>query len=128
MFVAISACAGGLVDIAGDLARCRTLLLDGRCDRGRDLAHLADRPADTADRLHGLLGRPLDLADLRADLVGGLAVCVASDLTSLATTAKPLPASPARAASIVAFSASRLVWPAIVSISCTTSPMRCAVC
>ena len=38
-----------------------------------------------------------------------LAVCLASSLTSLATTAKPLPASPARAASIVAFSASRLV-------------------
>src|ERR1039458_9384403 len=38
-----------------------------------------------------------------------LAVSLASSLTSLATTAKPLPASPARAASIVAFSASRLV-------------------
>jgi len=38
-----------------------------------------------------------------------LAVWVASDLTSEATTAKPLPASPARAASMVAFKASRLV-------------------
>jgi hypothetical protein len=37
------------------------------------------------------------------------AVWLASDLTSLATTANPLPASPARAASIVALSASRLV-------------------
>ena len=36
--------------------------------------------------------------------------------TSLATTAKPLPASPARAASMVAFSASRLVCLAIASI------------
>jgi hypothetical protein len=43
------------------------------------------------------------------------AVWLASDLTSLATTANPLPASPARAASIVALSASRLVWPAIVA-------------
>src|SRR6185437_11287711 len=42
-----------------------------------------------------------------------LAVWVASDLTSLDTTAKPLPASPARAASMVALSASRLVWPAM---------------
>ena len=33
-----------------------------------------------------------------------------SDFTSEATTAKPLPASPARAASIVALSASRLLW------------------
>ncbi|MGY4362195.1 hypothetical protein ACVW0J_008688 [Bradyrhizobium sp. i1.7.7] len=54
------------------------------------------------------------------------AVCSASAFTSEATTAKPRPASPARAASIVAFSASRLVWPAIVLISSTTSPIRAA--
>ena len=53
-----------------------------------------------------------------------LAVCSASALTSEATTAKPRPASPARAASMVALSASRLVWPAMVLISSTTSPMR----
>ncbi|MGB7041438.1 MAG: hypothetical protein WBD83_17840 [Xanthobacteraceae bacterium] len=41
------------------------------------------------------------------------AVCTASDFTSEATTAKPRPASPARAASIVALSASKLVWPAM---------------
>ena len=55
-----------------------------------------------------------------------LAVCTASDLTSDATTAKPLPASPARAASMVALSASRLVWPAMLRISLTTSPIFCA--
>ena len=54
------------------------------------------------------------------------AVCAASDFTSEATTAKPRPASPARAASMVALSASRLVWPAIAWISPTTSPMRLA--
>ena len=52
------------------------------------------------------------------------AVCVASAFTSLATTAKPLPASPARAASIVAFSASRLVLAAMSLIIFATSPMR----
>ena len=52
------------------------------------------------------------------------AVCSASAFTSDATTANPRPASPARAASIVAFSASRLVCPAMVLISSTTSPMR----
>lgn len=57
-----------------------------------------------------------------------LAVCSASALTSEATTAKPRPASPARAASIVAFSAKRLVCPAIVLISSTTSPIRVAAC
>jgi hypothetical protein len=54
------------------------------------------------------------------------AVCTASDLTSEATTAKPRPASPARAASMVALSASRLVCPAMSLISSTTSPIFCA--
>ena len=55
-----------------------------------------------------------------------LAVCAASSLTSAATTAKPRPASPARAASIVALSARRFVWLAMLEISPTTSPMRVA--
>jgi hypothetical protein len=38
-----------------------------------------------------------------------LAVCTARDLTSDATTAKPFPASPARAASIVALSVTDLL-------------------
>ena len=44
------------------------------------------------------------------------AVWEARLFTSWATTAKPRPASPARAASIVALSASRLVWPAMSRI------------
>ena len=54
------------------------------------------------------------------------AVCSASALTSDATTAKPRPAEPARAASMVAFKARRLVCSAIVLISSTTSPIRVA--
>ncbi|MCB0184630.1 MAG: hypothetical protein KDE31_10210 [Caldilineaceae bacterium] len=50
-------------------------------------------------------------------------VCLARSLTSPATTAKPFPASPARAASIVAFSASRLVCSAIELITSTTLPI-----
>ena len=56
-----------------------------------------------------------------------LPVWVASDFTSLATTAKPLPASPARAASMVALSASRLVWLAMLLMSSTTVPICSAV-
>ncbi len=56
------------------------------------------------------------------------AVWLARFFTSEATTAKPLPASPARAASIVALSASRLVCPAMAAISPSTSPMRSAAC
>ena len=44
------------------------------------------------------------------------AVWLARLFTSCATTAKPRPASPARAASIVALSASRLVCPAMSRI------------
>ena len=55
------------------------------------------------------------------------AVCTASDLTSEATTANPRPASPARAASMVALSASRLVCSAMARMSLTTSPIFCAL-
>ncbi|EKD26456.1 MAG: hypothetical protein ACD_79C01186G0004 [uncultured bacterium] len=48
---------------------------------------------------------------------------MASSFTSLATTAKPLPASPAEAASIVAFNARRLVWSAISLMVSITLPM-----
>ena len=54
-----------------------------------------------------------------------VAVSCASSFTSLATTAKPLPASPARAASIVAFSASRFVCSAMLVIAFTTAPISC---
>ncbi|MGY4409465.1 hypothetical protein ACVWW4_001201 [Bradyrhizobium sp. LB7.1] len=52
------------------------------------------------------------------------AVWLASDFTSEATTAKPRPASPARAASMVALSASRLVCAAMLEISSAT----CSIC
>ena len=52
---------------------------------------------------------------------------MASAFTSEATTAKPLPAAPARAASMVALSASRLVCDAIVEMMLTMEPMRSAV-
>src|SRR6516165_8143447 len=52
-----------------------------------------------------------------------LAVCLASSLTSLATTAKPLPASPARAASMVAFRARRFVCWAMPVITLMTLPI-----
>ena len=51
------------------------------------------------------------------------AVSCASSFTSFATTANPLPASPARAASIVALSASRLVCSAIEVMTLTTLPI-----
>lgn len=51
------------------------------------------------------------------------AVCVARLFTSVATTAKPRPASPARAASMVALRASKFVCPAMLEMRPTIS--RC---
>src|SRR6267142_2499298 len=60
------------------------------------------------------------------ELISSVAFAVwpARVLTSCATTANPRPASPARAASMVALRASRLVCSAIDVISFTTSPIR----
>ena len=52
-----------------------------------------------------------------------VAVCPARFFTSVATTAKPLPASPARAASMVAFRASRFVCRAIEVMRSSTLPI-----
>ena len=51
------------------------------------------------------------------------AVCFARSLISLATTAKPFPASPARAASMVALSASKLVCSEISVMVSVTFPI-----
>jgi hypothetical protein len=62
--------------------------------------------------------------NLRRDIVSSLRGLRGKRLD--ATTVKPLPASPARAASIVALSASKLVWRAMSPIKLTTSPIFCA--
>ena len=49
--------------------------------------------------------------------------CSARLLISSATTAKPFPASPALAASIAAFKASKFVWSAIPEIRLLASPI-----
>jgi len=104
----------------------RFLLFDSRSDRRGNFRQPLDRPRDVLDGADRVLRRRLDAGDLLADLAGCLGGLLGERLSSEATTAKPRPASPARAASMVALSASRLVWPAMVLISSTTSPMRLA--
>ena len=116
---------GGGLDAAGDLLGGGALLGDRGGDGAADVADLADGALDRADRLDRAhrwraacrrSGAPISSV--------ALAVWPASAFTSLATTAKPRPASPARAASMVALSASRLVCSAMSVMSLTTSPMR----
>ena len=104
---------GRLLDVARDFASGRALLFDRRGNRGGDVGHFLDGGAELLDRLNRLAGRTLDRRDLARDLLGRLRRLGGELLTSLATIAKPRPASPARAASMVAFSASKLVWLAI---------------
>ena len=108
----------------------RALLLDGgRHGAGRELSISCMRLGDAADRRRPRCRSTTAPTPISLEMSSvALAVCTASDFTSEATTAKPLPASPARAASMVALSASRLVCPAMVRISLTTSPIFCAAC
>ncbi len=66
-----------------------------------------------------MLGR----GDAGRDRLGGARGLLRELLDLPATTAKPLPISPARAASMVALSASRFVCSAIEVMSLTTSPI-----
>ena len=116
-----------ILGAAGDLLRGRALFLHGGRDRGGDLVDLADDAADALDGVDGFAATFWMSAICSEISSVAFAVWLASDFTSEATTAKPLPASPARAASMVALSASRLVCAAMPLIRPTTSPIRPAV-
>jgi hypothetical protein len=103
------------------------LLLDRGRNRGCDRIDLDNGFADLSDPPGRFLGGGLDRGDLVRDLVGRPGGLGGEALDPEATTAKPLPASPARAASIVALRASRFVCLAMPLISFTTSPIFCAV-
>lgn len=69
----------------------------------------ADCPDRLRNALHGVGradGIALQRLDLSGDFDAAFCVCTASAFTSVATTAKPRPAWPARAASMVELSAS----------------------
>jgi hypothetical protein len=67
-----------------------------------------DHLGNGTDGVQRALAVSLHAFDFAADIFGGLGGLFCQSLTSLATTANPLPASPARAASMVAFRASSL--------------------
>jgi hypothetical protein len=97
-------------DAAANLRGCGGLLLDVGGDRR--LVLLTSEITSLIRRMggDGAAGVVLDGGDPRGDVVAvAPPVSWARSFTSLATTADPFAASPARAASIVALRASRLV-------------------
>ncbi len=80
----------------------------------------------TAPRCRCSCACALDTPDGVADSLVAVMVFSASFLTSSATTAKPRPASPARAASMAAFRARRLVWSAMSEMTFMIWPMPSA--
>ena len=121
----VSGALCGLLDIARNVPRCPSLLVDGRGDRCRNFRNPANRGANLFDRLDRILGSDLHFGDLTTDFVGRLGG-LRGECLHFRQTAKPLPESPARAASIVAFRASKFVCFAIDVIRLTTSPIRMA--
>src|SRR6267143_2059320 len=109
--------ASGRPDVGEELVDFRAQDVGFLAQRAGRAQHLAGRRSglsrggadtdDVAGNLRGAAGGVLDVAV-------AFAVWLARLFTSEATTAKPLPASPARAASMVALSASRLVCEAMV--------------
>ena len=102
-----------------------------RADRLQPADHLAlaissraalAEPDALGDDLTSLWIWPINSWMSRADF----SLVSASVRTSSATTAKPLPCWPARAASMAAFNASRLVWSAMRATAFTTSPIAAA--
>ena len=104
---------GSFMDITGDLTGGGRLLIDSGGDGGSDPVDADDGLADVADGIDSTTVAVWIVLIWPAISSVARAVWLASSLTSLATMAKPLPASPARAASIVAFSARRLICPAM---------------
>ncbi len=100
----------GAVDVAGDLLRRGALLLDGSRNRGGSSTTWPIAWIDST----ALRVAPCIVLIWVAISPVARAIWLARLFTSVATTAKPLPASPARAASMTAFSASRLVCAAML--------------
>ena len=118
-----------LLDVAGDFLGRSALLFHRRRDRRGDLGHPADGVADLLDGTDRIPASPPGCRKSagRFHRSPWPSVRPAPSLRK-PRPRKPRPASPARAASMVAFSARRLVWPAMLLISSTTSPMRPAAC
>ena len=113
-----------------DLIEAGCLFGAGGRDVADDVRHLPDRLDDFVERRAGRLTRSTpSLTCVEDDVIRSLMSFAACEercarlRTSDATTAKPRPASPARAASTAALSASRLVCRAISSMT----PMMSAI-
>ena len=80
---------------------------------GRNLLHVTDTLRHRCNQFGSVIDREPHFSDLAVDFFSRLRVCRDKIFTSAATTPNPLPASPSRAASMVAFNAKGFVCPAI---------------
>lgn len=95
--------------VSADFIRCNGLFLNGRGNGSVDFADFQDVLI-----IWIALFVLAWISSMRAFISSVVeADCLASSFTSLATTVKPFPASPALAASMVALRASRSVWETI---------------
>jgi hypothetical protein len=117
---------GCRLHVAGNLLGGSTLLFHGCRDGGRDLGQFFDGAADFLDRIHRLLRRRLDSGDLLTDLAGRLRGLLGQRLDLGRYDRKTAAGFTGAGRLMVAFSAKRLVCPAMVLMSSTTSPMRAA--
>ena len=106
--------------------RCCVLAVDRSCSGQRALGKIPYRGSNLIEGSQGVLRGSLNTDNLGANLPVASDVRFANIFTSFATTPKPRPASPERAASIVALSARRLVCSAMAEMRLTTSPTRSA--
>jgi hypothetical protein len=96
----IASSRGRFGGVACHLVGGGALLLDCGCDGGGDVVDLVDHAADGTDGLDRALSIGLNSGDFAADVFRGLGDLLGDDGEA--------PASPARAASMVAYSARRL--------------------
>ena len=104
---------GGAGDVVRNLPGRQFLLLDGAGNLGGVGIDLLIRRVIAPIAVTAAWVEPWTEEISRVISSVAFAVCTASDFTSEATTAKPRPAAPARAASIVALSARRFVCSAM---------------
>ena len=98
-----------MFDSFGDLLRRVGLFLDNPCHNRYNCVEFAYGSRDLFNLFHGVRCGFLNRGDLRLDPLGRIGGLPGQIFNLIGHDCNPFPASPARAASIVAFRANKLV-------------------